>query len=239
MPATLFSARTLPVARASRARVTCGAARQMWYPGAAAPAHLDGSIAGDYGFDPLRLGTNPENLAWYKEAELTNGRWAMMAVAGILFTDSAGLPKFWLAGGEKYALDFQSLALIEVALFAIFEYKRYENIKKTGTGGLLGMSPFDPLGMASDSMAEKEVKNGRLAMVAFVGFCSQAAVQGKGPVDCFTEHLADPGHVNIYTSAVGPEVTAAIVAASIIPIVIEAKNSLDDGSEEEFNPFPF
>jgi hypothetical protein len=52
------------------------------------------------GFDPLRLGTNPENLKWYREGELTNGRWAMAAVAGILFTDLVGLPKFWLAGAE-------------------------------------------------------------------------------------------------------------------------------------------
>lgn len=44
-------------------------------------------------------------------------------------------------------------------------------------GGLLGMTPFDPMGMNSDEMAIKEVKNGRLAMLAFLGFCSQAAVQ--------------------------------------------------------------
>lgn len=58
---------------------------------------------GDYGFDPLRLGTNPENLKWFREAELTNGRWAMAAVVGILFTDLVGLPKFWLAGAEVSA----------------------------------------------------------------------------------------------------------------------------------------
>jgi hypothetical protein len=27
-----------------------------------------------------------------------NGRWAMHATAGILFTDAVGLPKFWEAG---------------------------------------------------------------------------------------------------------------------------------------------
>lgn len=59
------------------------------------------AAVGDYGFDPLRLGaTNPETLKWFREAELTNGRWAMAAVVGILFTDLVGLPKFWLAGGE-------------------------------------------------------------------------------------------------------------------------------------------
>lgn len=29
------------------------------------PAHLDGSLAGDYGFDPLGLGADPEALKWY------------------------------------------------------------------------------------------------------------------------------------------------------------------------------
>lgn len=47
------------------------------------PAHLaKAALPGTYGFDPLRLGTNPETLAWYSEAEKTNGRWAMAAVAG-------------------------------------------------------------------------------------------------------------------------------------------------------------
>jgi hypothetical protein len=49
---------------------------------------------------PPSQGTNPENLKWFVEGELTNGRWAMAAVAGILFTDLVGLPKFWLAGAE-------------------------------------------------------------------------------------------------------------------------------------------
>jgi len=47
------------------------------------------------GFDPLRLGANPETLPYLQEAELMNGRWAMYATAGILFTDAVGLPKWW------------------------------------------------------------------------------------------------------------------------------------------------
>eukprot|EP00879_Flechtneria_rotunda_P029194 GHRR01031474.1.p1 GENE.GHRR01031474.1~~GHRR01031474.1.p1 ORF type:complete len:161 (-),score=24.68 GHRR01031474.1:160-642(-) len=80
--------------------VVRAASRPTWYPGATPPRHLDGSYLGDYGFDPLRLGVTPSNLSWFREAELTNGRWAMAAVAGILFTDLVGLPKFWLAGNE-------------------------------------------------------------------------------------------------------------------------------------------
>ena len=74
---------TSRVARASRASVRVYAAdRTLWLPGATAPKHLDGKMAGDFGFDPLGLGSDPERLMWYAEAERMNGRWAMAAVAG-------------------------------------------------------------------------------------------------------------------------------------------------------------
>ena len=60
------------------------AARPLWQPGSAPPKHLDGSLPGDFGFDPLNLGSNKAALEWYRNAELQNGRWAMAGVAGIL-----------------------------------------------------------------------------------------------------------------------------------------------------------
>lgn len=41
-----------------------------------APDYLDGSLAGDYGWDPLGLGANKERLDYYRQGELQNGRWA-------------------------------------------------------------------------------------------------------------------------------------------------------------------
>ena len=49
--------------------------------------------------------------------------------------------------------------------------------------------PLDPLGLASgskESVADwrlKEIKNARLAMMAFLGFIAQHAATGKGPID--------------------------------------------------------
>jgi len=51
--------------------------------------------------------------------------------------------------------------------------------------------------MNSASMAVKEVKNGRLAMVAFIGFAVQALVTRTGPVEGLTNHLANPFGYNI------------------------------------------
>ena len=56
----------------------------MWYPGNDPPAWLDGSLPGDYGFDPLGFGSDPETLRWMADAEVIHGRFAMMGTAGIL-----------------------------------------------------------------------------------------------------------------------------------------------------------
>ena len=173
-----------------------------------------------------------------------NGRWAMMAVTGIIFTDLLGKGPWWTAGAEPTSIPFTTLVAVEVVVMAILESKRIRGWKSTGKSGFLSSFPFDPMGMVKDAAAEKEkkikeVKNARLAMVAFVGMCSQAAVTGMGPIEGLKAHIADPTNVNIYTSAVGGEVTAAIVALSVAPVIIMTQKSLSDGSEEEFRPIPW
>lgn len=228
--------------RASRTSVRAVASdRPTWYPGSKSPAYLDGSMAGDYGFDPLRLGANPDSLKWYQQAELYNGRVAMTAVAGILFTDAVGLPK-WTEAGAAVDLPFGGigpLLTIQFGTFAVLESFRWNRWKAVGDMNCVGpIAPFDPMGMNSPEMQAKEIKNARLAMLAFLGFASQAAVRGEGPIECLKLHLEDPGHNNIFTSAVGNEATVAVIALAIAPFIIEGKNELDP-TEEEFNPIPW
>jgi hypothetical protein len=236
----LKATRAVTVSRSAALNVRAeGFEGNSWYPGAVGPKYLDGTMPGDYGFDPLRLGGNAELLPYYQEAELMNGRWAMMAVSGILATDLIGKGDWWTIGAEPTALPFPTLVAIEVVIMAVLEAKRIRGWKKTGMSGVLSSFPFDPMGMTSPEKKVKEVKNARLAMVAFVGMCSQAAVTGMGPIECLKAHIADPTHVNIYTSAVGPEVVAAIIALSIAPVIITTQKSLQDSDEEEFRPIPW
>ena len=172
------------------------------HAGASPAPHLDPSTAGFRGFDPLGLAASKDLQKWLVEGELTNGRWAMAAVVGILFTDLFGLGDWWTAGANPTPIPLPTLLAIEVAVFAFLEGKRFESWKKTGYGGVAGIAPFDPLGMDSPEMREKEVKNGRLAMLAFLGFSSVAAVRGLGPIEALKLHLGNPNVENIYTTKV-------------------------------------
>ena len=192
------------------------------------------------GFDPLRLGANPETLPYLQEAELMNGRWAMHATAGILFTDAVGLPKFWEAGEAALGdWDLKTLVAIQVVVMGFLEAARIRGFMATGESGVVGNFPFDPTGQDSPAMKVKEVKNGRLAMMSFLGMVSQYAVTGTSPLEGLKAHMANPTGVNIFTSSVGGEFTAFVCALSLMPVYFLFQKEVSDGEDEEFRPIPW
>ena len=218
------------VASKARASVRVGAvaeaARPNWLPGSPAPAHLDGTLPCDYGFDPLNLGADPENLKWFVQAELMHCRWAMLGLAGMVGPElltkigMADLPNWIDAGSwDGYWLGAGPLFFTQMAMMNWAEVRRWQDMKGPGTMNedpLTGANKgdtnvdvgypkglFDPMGYAKDpkkaeQLKRKEIANGRLAMVAMVGCFAQAISTGTGPVDNLFTHLADPGHNNIF-----------------------------------------
>ncbi|KAI4380814.1 hypothetical protein MLD38_006960 [Melastoma candidum] len=202
--------------------------RPLWFPGSSPPEWLDGSLPGDFGFDPLGLGSDPELLKWFAQAELMHGRWAMLAVFGILVPEMLERMGFiqdfsWYeAGTREYFADTTTLFVVQMALMAWAEGRRWADFIKPGCVdvefdlphkekpkpdvGYPGGFWFDPMMWGRGSpepvmvLRTKEIKNGRLAMLAFMGFWFQAIYTGQDPIDNLMTHLADPGHNNIFSA---------------------------------------
>jgi len=148
-----------------------------------APPALDGTMAGDKGFDPMRL-SEVVPIQWAREAELKHARICMLAVVGWVAVD--------LGFTVPYAPQVSSLAAHDAAvekgafLFLLFPIAVVEvlagipkcfQIMNDPNAAPGGDYKFDPLGIgASADMQEKEISNGRLAMMAFSGIVTQAAL---------------------------------------------------------------
>ena len=107
-----------PTAKASKARFVCRAEGEAEAPAEEAPkavvkkerkkddlymmgvsdqnmTYLDGTLPGDFGFDPLAM-SDPEgaggfvNPQWLAYSEVIHGRWAMLGVAGIVAPEILG-----------------------------------------------------------------------------------------------------------------------------------------------------
>ena len=157
-------------------------------PFLARPPALDavvGPIAGDAGFDPLGLAT-PENLGFMRDAELKHGRLAMLAALGWPVSEAVqpwlskdldlpstvaqrgGLAPSVLNGG----LDTVPVTFWIAAIGATIAIE-LTAMQRRAAGAAPGDLGFDPLNMNSESMAENELANGRLAMLAITGFAFQ------------------------------------------------------------------
>ncbi|KAE8730866.1 Chlorophyll a-b binding protein 4 [Hibiscus syriacus] len=124
-----------PMVASSNSSFKVEAKKGEWLPGLPSPAYLTGSLPGDNGFDPLGLAEDPENLRWFVQAELVNGRWAMLGVAGMLLPEvftKIGLinaPQWYDAGKSEYFASSSTLFVIEFILFHYVEIRRWQDIK--------------------------------------------------------------------------------------------------------------
>jgi hypothetical protein len=162
-------------------------------------------------FDPLGFAEKADEMTLkrYREAELTHGRVAMLAVVGFLVGEAVEgktalfngevtgpaithLPQvnpiFWLllgAGIAKAEVTRAEIGWVEPKNVPVSQPGL---LRDTYVPGNLG---FDPLGLKPSDAAElaimqtKELQNGRLAMLAAAGFMAQELVDGKG----ILEHL--------------------------------------------------
>jgi len=160
------------------------------------PPALDGSLVGDVGFDPLGISTTIIELGgdmkYVREAELMHGRQAMLATVGFVFPATFGkLPVDWAADvstnpiAAQYQIPPVILAQL-LASMAIAEGLRAQIIYKSQNEP--GDHGFDPMGFipkfcdTPEKMALmklKELKHGRIAMIAITGFWFQLMLFGE------------------------------------------------------------
>lgn len=184
--ALLLSVATAFMATPTKTISTALFAKSKAIPFLEKPEKLDGSLAGDVGFDPLGLTNTIGNMNYVAAAELKHGRVSMLAVVGfvlqqyvhILCPESNPLKAITTLG---YGPNLQILSFIGVIELATWK----KTFSPEGKPGDLG---FDPLKMsvgksdvAIKNMQLKEIKNGRVAMIAIIGLIAQNIATGGAP----------------------------------------------------------
>eukprot|EP00401_Gymnodinium_catenatum_P068663 CAMPEP_0117472802 /NCGR_PEP_ID=MMETSP0784-20121206/8439_1 /TAXON_ID=39447 /ORGANISM="" /LENGTH=171 /DNA_ID=CAMNT_0005266973 /DNA_START=99 /DNA_END=614 /DNA_ORIENTATION=- len=152
------------------------------------PANIVG-MAGDVGFDPVGF-SNWIDVRWLREAELKHCRVAMLGALGFAFTSFIKLPgdMHQISAVAAHDVHVQSGALFQVlvwtSMFEIVSTKAVIEMINENSGRLPGDFGFDPLNFSKTPEARakyemNELKNGRLAMLAFSGMVTQAVLTGN------------------------------------------------------------
>ena len=178
-----------------------------WFPfaGVKAPLILDGTLAGDAGFDPVGFSKDQKSLYWQREAEVKHARLAMLAAIGWPLSElwHKDIAQFFglqsiLAGanGDRAPSLFNggldsawasSMLVATIAIAGFLESKAMEGAvfwnSEKPEGFVPGDYGFDPLRLYKSKgdkkvMETAEIKNGRLAMLAVTGYVFSEVATG-------------------------------------------------------------
>jgi len=195
--ASAFSAPSVLPRAGSRTAAVSGLKmqdRSYAMPFLSRPPALDGTMAGDVGFDPLGF-SNYFDLKWLREAELKHGRICMLGCLGFLTQEKIQLP---LPGFDNKVATEAFFTVPAGGLWQIFFTLGF--IEVLSNGGKLspgdmfaeGRAPgdlgFDPLNLSGDDAALRrfelaELKHGRLAMIGLGGMLHQMLITKQGPLE--------------------------------------------------------
>ncbi len=157
-------------------------------------------------------GSDKASLTYMREAEIKHARLAMLAVVGWplaelwdkkiaaffgiadSLTSTGASPSLLNGGLDKIEPEYW---IIVVALAALFESESKFTKEEAGKNYIVGDCGFDPLNFfpedkkAQFEMQTKEIKHGRIAMMAILGFAAQEALY-RTPVVAETPFFFQP-----------------------------------------------
>lgn len=149
---------------------------------------------GSYEWDPLELSARwPEHLAWYRESELKHGRVAMLAFLGLTVPDAVRLPLDILQDSSLDLVNAHNKLitglgqgpmwwlLLFTGVVESIRFKQvglgFENLTLQNAGDLdFGKAFLPKTEEGVTSIKIKELKNGRLAMLAVSGILTQSVL---------------------------------------------------------------
>jgi len=199
-----------PQTNSGRATLSLNAEKSAALPFLNRPPLLDGSMAGDVGFDPLGLSTIDDvgvDLYWLREAEVKHARVAMLAVVGILQVEIFGpapgcematnpcqTDAFWQIWGAHP--QYIVFALIMITIIEMFSGIATTSGRESGQRAP-GDFGLDPLGFSRGEpekftrLQAQEIANGRLAMFAAAGELLQGCTTHEGAIQNLFGSLQD------------------------------------------------
>lgn len=155
------------------------------------PENLKGYV-GDVGFDPLGF-SNYFDMKWLRESEIKHGRASMLATLGFVMQEFLTIPGYQHVDDSNMGPSVVGAsAMLQIVVWMGFlEFwtnKGNVTIEDmfSDPDRVPGNLGFDPMGLSKgkseDEMAElqlKEIKNGRLAMLAIGGMIQHNWVTGE------------------------------------------------------------